>query len=77
MWAPCLLQCLFCWLLGRGRKTEGQHLARPSQRVHGHGEYTHGEYTHGAPQVEETSYPLLEQAGGTALTYRPSDHLEL
>lgn len=67
-WAPCLLQCIFCWLLGRGRKTEGQHLARPSQRVRGHGVYTHG------AQVEESSHTLLlEQVGGTALTCRPSD----
>lgn len=61
----CLLQCIFCWLLGRGRKTEGQHLARPSQRVRGHGEYTHG-----APQVEETSHPA-SGAGG-----RHSTHLQ-
>lgn len=27
-----LLQCIFCWLLGRGKKTKGQHLARPSPR---------------------------------------------
>lgn len=45
-----LLQCIFCWLLGRGKKIEGQHLARHSQRVCGHGEYTHG------AQVEETSH---------------------
>lgn len=37
-------------LLGRGEKTEGQHLARSSQRVRGHGVHTHG-----APQIEETS----------------------
>lgn len=42
-------------LLGRGEKTEGQHLARPSQRVRGHGVHTHG-----APQIEEASlaHPL-------------------
>lgn len=61
-------------LLGRGEKTEGQHLARPSQRVRGHGVHTHG-----APQIEETSlaHPPLGQVGGRALTCRPSDHLKL
>lgn len=61
-------------LLGRGEKTEGQHLARPSQRVRGHGVYTRG-----APQTEETSpaHPALGQVGGRALTCRRSDHLKL
>lgn len=56
-WALCY-NVSFVGCLAGVERQRGQHLARPSQRVCGHGVYTHG------AQVEETSHAPLGAGGG-------------